>query len=96
MKRSLWKWILGISIGLLILIAVFMVVLWAMGNAVAALGCAIMSYTVSDAFIYNSQTFLEFYSDFIGSPMFYISLVPVISLVTSILMLILTRKNKKS
>lgn len=44
----------------------------------------------------NLFPFFEFYKSFVGSPMFYISIVAVISLITSIVMLIITRKNKKS
>lgn len=95
MKRSVWKWIFGISIALLIAFLVFLVVFWSLANATAALASALMSY-VEHAPQYNYITLFEFYSNNIGSPMFYISLVPVISLIISIVMLIITRKNKKS
>ena len=95
MKRSVWKWILGISIALLLLIGVYLVIFWALGNATGALASALMSIN-SDSFTFNEITFLEFYSNFIGSPMFYISLVPIISLIMSIVMLIITRKKRKS
>ena len=95
MKRSVWKWMLGISIVLLVFILAFLVVFWALANATAAMASALLSYA-EHAPRYKYVNFLEFYSDFIGSLMFYISLVPVISLITSIQMLIVTRKNKKS
>lgn len=95
MKRSVWKWVLGVSIVLLVFILAFLVVLWALANATAAMASALMSYA-EHAPSYKYMSLLNFYSDFVGSPMFYISLVPVISLITSIVMLIITRKNKKS
>ena len=95
MKRSVWAWILGVSIALLIFFLSFLVVFWAVANATAAMAGALMSYA-EHAPQYNYITLFEFYSNFIGSPMFYISLVPAISLIISIVMLIITRKNKKS
>lgn len=95
MKRKVFKLMLGISIALLLFIAVHMVIFWALGNATAALASALMSIK-SDSVTFNGITFFEFCSNFIGSPMFYISIVAVISLITSIVMLIITRKNKKS
>lgn len=95
MKRSAFKWLLGISIAVLVFIAVNMVVFWALGNATGALASALMSIK-SDSFAFNGITFFEFCSNFIGSPMFYVSIVAVISLITSIVLLIITRKNKRS
>ena len=95
MKRKVFKWMLGISIALLLFIVVYFVVFWSLANACMALASALMSYA-EHAPQYNYITLFEFYSNFIGSPMFYISLVPAISLIISIVMLIITRKNKKS
>ena len=95
MKRSVWKWTLGISIALLVLILGFLVVFWAVANATVAMASALMSYA-EHAPSYKYINLLEFYSNFIGSPMFYISLAPIITLITSIVMLIVTKDKKKS
>ena len=95
MKRSVWKWMFYISIVLLVFILAFLVVFWALANATAAMASALMSYA-KHAPSYKYLNLLDFYSDFIGSPMFYISLVPIISLIMSIVMLVITRNNKKS
>ena len=92
MKRKVFKWMLGISIALLLFIVVYFVVFWSLANAGMALASALMSYA-EHAPQYNYITLFEFYSNNIGSPMFYISIVAVISLITSIVMLIVTRKR---
>ena len=95
MKRKVFKWMLGISIALLLFIVVYLVVFWAVANATAAMASALMSYA-EHAPSYKYINLLEFYSNFIASPMFYISLVPIITLITSIVMLIVTKDKKKS
>ena len=95
MKRKAFKWMLGISIALLLFIVVYLVVFWSLANATAAMASALMSYA-EHAPSYKYINLLEFYSSFIGSPMFYISLVPIITLITSIVMLIVTKDKKKS
>lgn len=92
MKRKVFKWMLGISIALLLFIVVYFVVFWSLANAGMALVSEMMSYS-EHAPQYNYITLFEFYSNNIGSPMFYISIVAVISLITSIVMLIVTRKR---
>lgn len=92
MKRKVFKWMLGISIALLLFIVVYFVVFWSLANAGMALASALMNYA-EHAPQYNYITLFEFYSNNIGSPMFYISIVAVISLITSIVMLIVTRKR---
>ena len=95
MNRKVFKWMLGISIALLLFIVVYFVVFWSLANAGMALASALMSYA-EEVGSYEFVSFFEFYKSFVGSPMFYISIVAVISLITSIVMLIITRKNKKS
>ena len=95
MKRKAFKWMLGISIALLLFIVVYFVVFWSLANATAAMASALMSYA-EHAPSYKYINLLEFYSNFIVLPMFYISLVPIITLITSIVMLIVTKDKKKS
>ena len=92
MKRKVFKWMLGISIALLLFIVVYLVVFWSLANAGVALVSAMMSYA-EEVGSYELVSFFEFYKSFIGSPMFYVSIVAVISLITSIVMLIMTRKR---
>lgn len=92
MKRKVFKWMLGISIALLLFIVVYLVVFWSLANAGVALVSAMMSYA-EEVGSYEFVSFFEFYKSFIGSPMFYVSIVAVISLITSIVMLIVTRKR---
>ena len=92
MKRKVFKWMLGTSIAVLIFITVYLVVFWSLANAGVALVSAMMSYA-EEVGSYKFVSFFEFYKSFVGSPMFYISIVAVISLITSIVMLIITRKN---
>ena len=92
MKRKIFKWMLGISIALLLFIVVYFVVFWSLANAGVALVSAMMSYA-EEVGSYELVSFFEFYKSFIGSPMFYVSIVAVISLITSIVMLIVTRKR---
>lgn len=44
MKRKVFKWMLGISIALLLFIVVYFVVFWSLANAGVALVSAMMSY----------------------------------------------------
>ena len=87
MSRSVWKWIFGISVTVLILLMLFTVCIWAMGNAAAALTSAVMSYTDSEAFAYNGITFAEFMSNFVGSPIFYACIVDAAAIAVSAVML---------
>ena len=92
MKRKVFKWMLRISIALLLFIVVYFVVFWSLANAGMALVSAMMSYS-EEVGSYEFVSFFKFYKSFIGSPMFYVSIVAVISLITSIVMLIVTRKR---
>ena len=92
MKRKIFKWMLGISIALLLFIVAYFVVFWSLANAGMALVSAMMSYS-EEVGSYEFVSFFEFYKSFIGSPMFCVSIVAVISLITSIVMLIVTRKR---
>ena len=93
MKRAVWKWIFGISLTLFILLGLFTVGIWALGNATAAMAGAIMGYTDPDTFGYRYLSFGEFLSNFIGSPMFYVYLADLAALVPSAVALAVTKKR---
>jgi len=93
MKRSAWKWLLGISSTVLILLVLFIVGVWALSNATAAFGSAIMSYTDNSVFEFNGVSFGAFLSNFVGSPVFYILIVDMIALLVSLAAMAIPRKG---
>ena len=93
MSRTAWKWFFGISLTLLVLLMIFVVGIWALGNATAALAMSVMSYTNSDAFDFQGITFDAFVVNAIGSPIFYAFLIDMVLLTVSFVMLIVTRDN---
>ena len=94
MMRKVWKWIYGVSLTMLIILGVFTVGIWALGNATAAMAGAIMGHIDPDNFGYRYLPFSRFMIDFIGSPMFYIELAAFAMHFSSIVALAITRKQK--
>lgn len=94
MMRKVWKWIYGVSLTMLIILGVFTVGIWALGNATAAMAGAIMGHIDPDNFGYRYLPFGRFMVDFIGSPMFYIELAVFAVHFSSIAALAITRKPK--
>lgn len=90
MKRTVFKWTLGISIAVLIGVLALMLFIYAAGGV---LMLAMLS-AGSDTEINMDVTIVEFYADFVGSPLFYIAVTAGIVLVGSIVGLILTKKAK--
>ena len=89
MKRKVWKWLLGISIAVLVLLVLFTLFLWAMFNACGALFMAMQGNLE-----FHAVSFAEFMSNFVGSPLFYIYLADLVVLLSSIVALIVTWKRK--
>jgi predicted PurR-regulated permease PerM len=52
MKRSVWKWTFGLSLALLVLLILFAIGIWALGNATAAILGGLMGFMNSDNFRY--------------------------------------------
>ncbi|MBE6977978.1 MAG: hypothetical protein E7438_04980 [Ruminococcaceae bacterium] len=94
MKRTAWKWIFGISLTVLILLVLFTVFVWALGNAFAAMAGAIMGEIDPDGFGYYYLSFGEFIE--IGSPVFYAYAVDLAALTTGIIGLAASKKEKKA
>ena len=92
MKCKVWKWIYGISLALLVLLAVFTVGIWALGNATAAMAGAIMGQMDPDNFGYRYLSFGQFITDFIGSPMFFVCLAVFMAHIASVTALVFNRK----
>ena len=93
MKRVAWKWIYGISLALLVLLAMFTVGIWAVGNATAAMAGAIMGNIDQESFGYRYLPFGEFLLNAIGSPMFYVEVTVLAAHITAVVALAVTRKR---
>ena len=92
MKRTLWKWLFGISLAVLILLVLFTVAAWLLVNVGGAL-LAMLLILAEDVQI-NAISFSAFLANFVGSPLFYIYLADLAVLISSSVALFLTRKQK--
>lgn len=90
MHRKAWKWLLGISIGVLILLVLFTLGIWVLLNIGGAIALSLMGNTEITAIPFG-----EFMSNFVGSPMFYVYLVDIFALLASIVALAATKKHKE-
>lgn len=90
MHRKAWKWLLGISIGVLILLVLFTLGIWVLLNIGGAIALSLMGNTEITAIPFG-----EFMSNFVGSPMFYVYLVDIFALLASIVALATTKKHKE-
>ena len=91
MKRTLWKWLFGISLAVLILLVLFTVAAWLLVNVGGAL-LAMLLILAEDVQI-NAISFSVFLANFVGSPLFYIYLADLAVLISSSVALFLTRKQ---
>ena len=96
MKRNLWRWMFGISLALLILLLLFTVGIWALGNATGAMAGAIMGSLDPESFGYHYLAFDTFLLNTVGSPIFYCFAVDLIVLLCSVVMLILTNQRSNA
>lgn len=92
MNRSVWKWLLGISIAGLILLILFTIGIWALANAAGAL-FAVLFMLNEDVHIQQAIPFGDYMANFVGSPVFYAYLVDMAVLLCSTVALIATRKR---
>ena len=92
MKHSVWKWIFGISLTLLVLLVIFTIGLWALANAGAVLFRLL--FILDEDLEVHGIPFTEFMSNFVGSPLFYIYLIDVTALVASVVALVIMRKQR--
>ncbi len=89
MNRTVWKVILGISIVVLVLSLFLMFWVWAASHVVLGI---FVGMTSQESI--SSQSFVEFYENFPGSPMFCVMLTAGLACIASILMLIFTKRKK--
>ena len=90
MNRKVWKWLLGISIAVLILLVLLTLGIWVLLNIGGAILLSLMGNTEITAIPFG-----EFTSNFVGSPMFYIYLADLIVLMGASLMLMITKKRQE-
>ena len=91
MNRTFWKWLLGISIGLQVLLFLLTIGFWILFNIGGGILLTMMGNTEIHA-----VPFSAFMSNFVGSPLFYIYIADLAVLLGSIIVLIMTRtKNKQ-
>jgi hypothetical protein len=90
MNRKVWKWLFGISVGVLILLVLLTFGFWVLVNIGGAILLSLMGNTEIAA-----MPFSVFMSNFVGSPMFYIYLADLIVLMGASLMLMITKQRQK-
>ncbi len=91
MSRVMFKWLLGISLTILIVLATFSIFIWLLANVAGAFTVALMQVK-DDGLSFNAIAFKEFFIGFIGSPMFWIMVVDSAILLASIVGLVVKRK----
>ena len=88
MKRSVWQWLFGISLVVLVLLILFTIGIWVLLN----IGGAILLTLMGNQEI-SAMPMADFLSNFVGSPMFYIYLADLAVLLSSVVALVVTRKK---
>ena len=95
MKRTVWKWLLGISIVVLVLLILFTLVVWALVNMGGAVMLALLSSGTANTEVqFRGMSMAELLKNFVGSPMFYLYLGDLAMLAGAITMLIVTKKRQ--
>ncbi len=90
MKRTVYKWALGISLVLLILNLIYFVFMTALANLVGGTWLFLME----DALHFERLTLTDSLRASVGSPWFYGVMVDLGVLAASVIALTLTRKSK--
>ena len=88
MKRSVWKWLFGISLVLLVLLILFTIGIWVLVNIAGAILLSLMGNQEIHA-----MPMSDFFANFVGSPMFYIYMADLAVLLSSVVALVVTRKK---
>lgn len=89
MKRSVWRWALGLSVVGLILLGLLTVGIWLMLNIGGALFLTLMGQTELSAIPMS-----EMLANFVGSPMFWLCVADLLVMILSAVMLAVTKKEK--
>ena len=91
MKRTVWKWLLGISIAVFVLLVLFTLGIWALAN-VGAVAFRLVFILDEDLQV-SGIPFAAFMENFVGSPMFFAFAADLVVLTTSVTALIVTKKR---
>ena len=91
MKRTVWKWLLGISAAVFVLLVILTAGIWALANVGAVL--MRMVFILDEDLQVSGIPVAAFLENFVGSPMFYAFTVDLTVLLTSATALIVTRKR---
>lgn len=91
MKRSVWKWTLGISVAVFVLLVLFTFGLWILANVGGVL--LRLVFILDEDFQVSGIPFGVFMANFVGSPLFYMYVTDVAVLSASVIALIITRKR---
>ncbi len=93
MMRSVWICIFAFSLTVLILLGLFTVFMWVLGNVASELGDAILNQTENGNSTSEGKTFGEFLIGTVGTPVFYVYIVDITVFIASIVAMITTRKR---
>jgi hypothetical protein len=91
MKRTVWKWLLGISIAVFMLLILFTLGIWALSNVGAVL--VRLVFILDEDLQIGGIPFAAVMENFVGSPMFYAFVADLAVLTTSVTALIVTKKR---
>ena len=91
MKRSVWKWTLGISVAVFVLLVLFTFGLWILANVGGVL--LRLVFILDEDFQVSGIPFGAFMANFVGSPLFYLYATDVAVLSASVIALIITRER---
>jgi len=88
MTRTVLKWLLGISVVVLVLLIGFTIGFWVLFNIVGAILLSLMGNTEI-----HGIPFSEFMANFVGSPLFYVYIADFTVLAGSLIALAVTHKD---
>ena len=91
MKRFVWKWTLGISVAVFVLLVLFTFGLWILANVGGVL--LRLVFILDEDFQVSGIPFGAFMANFVGSPLFYLYVTDVAVLSASVIALIITRER---
>ena len=92
MKRSVWKWLLGISIAVFVLLVLLTLGIWVLANVGGVL--IRLVFILDEDLQVSGIPFAAVMENFVGSPMFYAFVADLVVLVTSVIALIFTGKRR--
>ena len=92
MKRNVWKWLLGISIAVFVLLVLLTLGIWVLANVGGVL--IRLVFILDEDLQVSGIPFAAVMENFVGSPMFYAFVADLVVLVISVIALIFTGKRR--